>query len=106
MRGSSTNSLFAEDENEHLTVQGLPMYTSHTLNIKDKLIQGELYKKSRSGAANFFKVNQYLKRYFHIDFQRHEVTQRADYHPETKIKRTPFKEIKEIAFEELDDVGN
>jgi hypothetical protein len=75
------------------------------MNIKDKVVHGELYKKSKSGAANLFNVNKYLKRFWHVDFIRREVTQRADYHPETKIKRIPFNDIVELNYEDFDENG-
>jgi len=94
-----------EGEDGALSVQGLPFYTSHSMNIKDKMVHGELYKKSKSGTANFFNINKYLKRFVHVDFIRKEVTQRADYHPETKVKRIPFQDIVEINYEQFDENG-
>jgi hypothetical protein len=94
-----------DGEDGALSIQGLPYYTSHSMNIKDKMVHGELVKKSKSGAANFFNVNKYLKRYCHVDFIRKEVTQRADYHPETKVKRISFQNIIEINYEDFDENG-
>ena len=60
-------------------------------------MHGELYKKSNSKAAHFFKVNEYLKRYYHVDFGKREFTQRKSYHPEAKVKRTPFCMLLEVS---------
>lgn len=90
----------SEKEEEKYTTQGLPNYTAHSLSIKNHLVMGCLYKKSKSKVANFFGATQFLRRYVHVDFPRQNFSHQTNYHPDVKIKRQPFGNIVEVDFED------
>ena len=48
--------------------------------------------------AHMFDTNKYLKRYYHIDFGRAEITERKSYHPEASVKRMKFQSILEVKY--------
>ena len=71
------------------------------------MIFGELYKLSKSTAAAFFGKNPYLQRHFCVNFKRKEITSRADFHPESKVKTIPFRQIAAVAYDDKKQVrGN
>ena len=88
-------------QSDKTTRQGLPVYHSQSLLIEDNgLIFGELYKFSKSAASKFFGKNPYLQRHFSINWKRREITSRADFHPESKVKSIPFRHIAGVACDE------
>jgi hypothetical protein len=88
-----------------MTKQNLLNYSSHSLTIKDRLVQGHLLKKSSfsSIAMEHMDVRfkkDILMRYYHVDFGRNEFTWRQDYHPKSLVKLIKFKQILTLSFME------